>query len=227
MMTDMSNKRHRTVQAALLLALGAAPVAIAAAVWFPVRAMIAERESLLKTETETLARLRSVIAQSRRVTDPGGAATDQALTADFLSGGQDAVIVAELQSRLRRLAMANSVELNSANTLPSRTIDQLTYLGLRASLRGQLPDIQRILHAIETGAPLLFIERLALRVDTWPIKSADPAQDGAAALVAEFDVFGAKLPADVAAKSTAGTEPATAPATAPAPIVLPKKGRPS
>lgn len=202
-------KLHYAVR---VLALVALPVLLAAALIIPIRNMITTRETLLITQLATLARLKAGYAQAQTsglTVLPG---VETSLVADYLSGTQDAVIVADLQSRLRTLAMSRSVELNSANTLPQRTVKGITYIGLRIIVRGQLSDLQHVLYGIESSKPLLFVEKFNLRVDTWPMRSAETAIDGAPALISEIDIYGAKIPISGPAQQLA-----TAAAMSPAP----------
>ena len=189
----MSNSAHDRLRAnaTLFLAL-LLPAALVTGVYLSVTGLLADADRTLSSRIETLARLRNNIDAGQRalnspVTDPL-----VEFAGDFLSGSQESIVVAELQNRLRGLAIGNKVELNSAHALPSRSIGAVSYLGLRMVLRGRVPDIQRVLHTIETGVPLLFVERIGMRIDTWPMKSTEPAVDGAPALVVEMDIFGAR-----------------------------------
>ncbi len=186
--------------------LAVAAIAIAGGAWTFARAGIADLEASLAGRLEQTARLRSAAEQSRQILAATPNGQEATLAGDFLSGSQDSIIVAELQQRLRALAIANNVEFNSANALPVRDGGNISYLGLRVQVRGQLRDIQSVLHAAEAGSPLLFVERLAMRVDTWPIKSADPNLDGAPAMVAEIDLVGARQPAVGSGKPAGGGE---------------------
>jgi hypothetical protein len=197
--------------AAAVLAL-AIPAAFVTFVLLPARTLLVDRSSELERQLERTARLQGIAELGRQAIDGARTEDSSKLIADFLTGNQDSIIVAELQSRLRALALASNVELNSANALPARTLDGLTYLGLRAVLRGQLEDIQRVLHSTEAGTPLLFVQRANLRVDTWPIKSADPSLDGAPAIVAELDIYGAKLPLGLTSAAEAATSTSVMPA---------------
>lgn len=186
-----------------LLVVTLALLGVIAGGWFA-RVSIAEAEASLTNRRATIARLQAAAEESRAVLAAPQADRTAALAGDFLAGAQDPIIVAELQNRVRTLALASQVEFNSANALPPRTAEGIGYLGLRVQLRGQLRDIQAVLHAIETGTPLLFVERAALRVDSWPMKSSDAARDGRPALIADVDVFGARLPSSPPASPAAG-----------------------
>jgi Type II secretion system (T2SS), protein M subtype b len=177
----------------LVPALVLAALGLAAASYWPALAVINDREERLAAAKETLTRLDSQIAVGQSVID-AAAKGGSPLAGDFLSGANESLVVAGLQSRLREMAIRNNVELNSSNSLPSRVEDEVTYLGLHVVMRGEIKDVQHVLHGIETGRPILFVSRAGLRMDTWPIQSSDPERNGQPALVAELDVFGAMLP---------------------------------
>jgi hypothetical protein len=165
-----------------------------------------------------LTRINQSLERGRQATQRIDADEGQSLKADFLGAAQDSLLIAELQNRLRALCLANGVELNSANALPSKAVGANAYLGLRIMLRGRVSDVQKVLHAIETNAPLLFVERAAMRIDTWPLKSNDQSRNDAPALVVELDIFGARLPetrTEVSQKTnTVGTEQGQSPSDA-------------
>lgn len=223
-MTFIQTSRHGIRGMAALGICLLAPIGLALAIYMSVQGMMRDADDTLQTRRETLARLQAAVDQGRRILDAPGSDSVSAFSADFLSGAQDSVVVAELQNRLRATAINNRVELNSANTLPARAVGTLSYLGLRIIMRGQVADIQQVLHSIETSAPLLFVERVTMRVDNWPIKSADPAVDGAPALIVELDVFGVKSPSTAtgnAATPPQGGAPSTAAAATAAQTALP------
>jgi hypothetical protein len=170
---------------------------------------VQDLDSEISGRRTAISRLKRAATANYAALQHDDAADLTSLKSDFLPGAQDAIITAELQNRLRALALSNAVELNSANALPARNVGANSYLGLRLFLRGRVADIQTVLHSIETSSPLLFVERASLRVDPWPMKSADPARQDAPALVVELDVYGAKLPAvpNQAVAASVGTDP--------------------
>ena len=113
---------------------------------------------------------------------------------DFLPGSEAALMMADLQTRLRTLVIARNSELSSAQVLPLRSIDGLTYLGVRIQLRGHLRDVHAIVHTIETAMPFLFIERVQLRLEDLRIVPAGSSQTAVPRLLADIDAFGAKWP---------------------------------
>ncbi len=180
-----------------LLALGVPALAATALYAWGSRMLDESRVELVDKQLAST-RLKQAVETARRLEAAADPDENAALVADFLAGSQDPIIIADLQNRLRALAMSKSVELNSATALPAKQVDGNAYLGVRVNFRGQLPDIQKLVHAIETNSPLLFIDRVWIHTDGWALRSADPDADGAPAVVAEMDILGAKLPAGAA-----------------------------
>jgi hypothetical protein len=135
----------------------------------------------------------TVLAEHDRAPEAYRTAID-AYRGDFLAGASDATIGAELQTRLRAIVNANQSELISAQALPARKAGALQAIGLRLQIRGALDKVQRIVHAIESLQPLLFIERAVIRQDQ--AAGAAPARSGldAVRLFVELDVIGARWP---------------------------------
>jgi general secretion pathway protein M len=179
----------RTAAVALLLILGLVAWASLVPFW----------SSYLDNE-ERIAEMRAALPRLRAIANYNGAmdATRDKTAigkylGDFLAGRDDALMIAELQTRLRTLVVARASEFSSAQALPPRSLDGLTYLGVRMQLKGQLRDIQAILHTIETTAPFLFVERVQLRLEEVRILPS-VAQVAAPRVLADIEVFGAKWP---------------------------------
>ena len=189
MNTRMSGTLSRILALTILVL---APLAVAFGVLLPARQTLVDLEAELLTQRTTAARLQAVIAHGKVAVSRPISPEAGAYVADYLTGAQDPVIVAELQNRLRAMAIGYGVELASANALPTKTVDAHSYLGLRAVFRGHLKDIQRTLHTIETTSPLLFVERVVMRLDVRPLDNGDP--NGPPALMAELDVYGVRAP---------------------------------
>jgi hypothetical protein len=183
------NWRNAGLTAALVLSPVLAITALVAA-----RGHLADLESQIGAQLEAATRLEQAAAAARTSLATLETQGSQISSSDFLAGTDVPLIAAELQNRLRTLAQDNNIEMNSAYVLPVKASGANQYIGVRVLLRGEIADMQRVLHVVETGAPLLFVERATLRIDSWPLNSADPTQSGAPALVAELDIFGARLP---------------------------------
>jgi hypothetical protein len=181
----------RRLAALLLLA---ALVSATCGVILPVGSWYSENQERISDILAALPRLRAVAEYEGAPDVVSDKAAITTYRADFLPGSEDALIMADLQTRLRGLVIARNSELSSAQVLPPRTIDGLTYLGVRIQLRGQLRDVHAIVHSIETATSFLFIERTQLRLEDLRIAPAGASQTAAPRLLADIDVFGAKWP---------------------------------
>lgn len=209
------------------LALLVSIVAAGSAGMLAVRTYMQQLADAADATHHTVARLRTAIDAGNLQKASGSAAVSTGATAAYLSGPQAPVILAGLQSQLRTLALKRGVELNSTNNLPARNEQKLEYLGLRATFRGQLQEIQALLHEIESATPFLFVERAILRVDNWPLKSADPARNGAPAIIAELDIWGARLPDRDTAKAGSQRALEAVPERGPLPLTAPGNRSPA
>ncbi len=141
-----------------------------------------------------IARLKGIVALEPSM----GQMTDDTRIAvfakNFLAGTEDALIIAELQTKLRELVVRHNSQLNSARTLPQKSSGGLTYLGLKIELRGQLEDIHHIVYEIETAEPFLFIDKAHFHLSDQLKIVEQSSQSVIPQLAVELDIFGAKWP---------------------------------
>jgi general secretion pathway protein M len=81
----------------------------------------------------------------------------------YLEGASDALAAAALQDRVRELVAAAGGELRSTQILPAGDDDGLRRIALRVQLAVDAAALQAVLHELETGRPLLFLDNLVLR----------------------------------------------------------------
>lgn len=180
------------------LALGLSGL-LAAVLWIGTAGSIKDRyyeKDLAITDgIRLLAGFKSVIAQAGQGGSELAASDLERYRGDFLTGPEDAIILADLQTRLRSLITARKAELSSARALQAKSRDGLEYLGLALQIRADMKNIQEVLHAIETGRPLLFIERADLRLDERGTGAALARNaESIAPMTLEIAVYGAKWP---------------------------------
>ena len=96
----------------------------------------------------------------------------------YLPGSSDAVRVAELQSLIGKITEAEGVAIRSTRAVPPRERDGLRLLGVEVQMSASVEQLQRILQALETGRPYLFVE--TLQVSPPPLLSADNQSAGTA-----------------------------------------------
>ena len=112
----------------------------------------------------------------------------RAAGAGFLGGDNEAVVAAELQNRLRGIVAASGGELKSTQVLPPEDEAGARRIAVRGELVGTLAAVQRILYALESGTPLLFVDNLSIHVDlaeeSYRGRGLDPTLD------VRLDVYG-------------------------------------
>ena len=74
----------------------------------------------------------------------------------------DTTAVAHLQEVLRVVAAAQDLRIDSLRVLPDRVVTPLREVAVRASLTGSVAQVQRLLHGLETGRPMVRVSKLDL-----------------------------------------------------------------
>jgi len=180
-----------------MLALGLL-VGLAALVWLgvvdPIVQHYHDNNGAIRDGVRALAALNARLAEGRRQRPSLGAEALERYRGDFLGGAEDPIIIADLQARLSSLITTRAGELNTAQALPPKARDGLDYLGLRLQFRAEMKNVQEILYALEASAPLLFVERAALRLDERTGGDRGRSAESIAPMTVEIDIYGAKWP---------------------------------
>ena len=164
----------------------------------PIVRQLDDNDRAIRDGVRGLAALNARVAEGRLRRPNLGAQNLERYRGDFLGGAEDAIIIADLQARLSSLIATRGGELNSAQALPPKARDGLDYLGLRLNVRAEMKTVQEILYALETGAPLLFVERAALRLDERTGGDRGRSTESIAPMSVEVDIYGAKWPQSAA-----------------------------
>jgi general secretion pathway protein M len=161
-------------------------LAVAILVVAPVRGVLMRRDSQILEQRALLARFKALAAQELAIP----AATKQAAadTGEYLSGNNEGVVNADLQTHLKALVEAAGAHLRTVAALPTQTVEQFRYIGSRVDIFGSLPSIHRAVAAIETAKPFLFVRGAVIK----PAPSTGPANASQEPVIeAQLDVFGA------------------------------------
>jgi len=81
----------------------------------------------------------------------------------YLSGGTDAVAAAALQEQVKSLIESRGGTVGSMQTLPTREEQRLQRVALRLQMTAPMPSLFHVLHGLETGVPLLFLDNLEIQ----------------------------------------------------------------
>ncbi len=123
---------------------------------------------------------------------------------EFLAGESEAVIQANLQTRLTAMAATNQSVLISVGNTPIAERDGTRYAGIRANITGTNEAIVDTLYAIETTTPFLTVRSARLN----PVDSGAnaAAQQNAPELFLQVQFEGALLPVIAASANGKATK---------------------
>jgi hypothetical protein len=105
----------------------------------------------------------------------------------YLKSSSEPLAAAELQRLLKRIAMAQKMEVFSIQNLPAAEEHDFTRVALKVRMRGTLENIVGLFYTLESGEPFLFMEHISLRRFALKTRSASPAQQ---TLEADFELVG-------------------------------------
>jgi general secretion pathway protein M len=106
---------------------------------------------------------------------------------EFLAGENELVVQANLQTTVTGVAQASGIRIRSARKLPERERAPFKLTGLGVNLTADIENLQRLLHALETARPYLFIEAANIA----PLGGANPPAGTRPLLEVRLDIFAA------------------------------------
>ena len=165
---------------------GAAVLAVAVHVMGPVRDVLDSRDAQIAEQRTMLARFMAIAAQEATV--EAAAKQVPADQGEYLSGSNDGVVNADLQTRLKALVESAGAHLRTVSALQAQTVERLRYIGSRVDIFGSLPSVHRAVAAIETAKPFLFVRGAVIK----PAPPTGPANVSQEPVIdAQLDVYGA------------------------------------
>ena len=108
--------------------------------------------------------MRELIAQRERFLLAAAGRPAQGGREALLAGESSGVLAAELQRHLTELARRNNMSLRSTQVVAAKREPYLTAVALELNLQGDTAGLRSLLHAVETGMPVLFVEKLAVKL---------------------------------------------------------------
>ena len=112
----------------------------------------------------------------------------QARSGIYLAGETDALAAAALQEDVGAKIERNGGRLRSIQILPVKTDGDFKQVSVRVQLTATLGSFARILHALESGKPYVFIDNLDVK--NRRARKATKAQQDDPELVIRFDLYG-------------------------------------
>lgn len=159
-MTALPRSSFAYVSVAILLAGLAVLGAIAAAPFLRVKTLEAE----IAKRQESLPELRAKISKENELqkehTDLAALGQDKSL---LLEGDKTGVAGANLQSLVNRLVTANGGTASSIQIMPPKEDGNLMRISVSMSISVGTDGLRDIVHSLETGMPLIFIDDIIVR----------------------------------------------------------------
>jgi len=112
----------------------------------------------------------------------------QARSGIYLAGETDALAAAALQEDVRAKIGRNGGKVRSTQILPVKTDGEFKQVSVRVQLTATLGSLARILHALESGKPYVFIDNVDVK--NRRARKASKAQQDDPELVIRFDLYG-------------------------------------
>jgi general secretion pathway protein M len=165
-----------------------AAIALTAAVLViePAYTYLGDRQAQVLEQQRLLARLQALVRQGPGIQERTLAESTRTKRVEFVSGPNEGVISAELQSRVQGVAQSAGIRVRSVRSLPAQTRGQVRLAGVRIELFGPIQGIRQAIHAMETATPFLFIGNATVRLtQAANAGSAEPVVD------AQLEIFSA------------------------------------
>ena len=161
--------------AALSIAIFVAVVAIMIMATVTPYVQLGQVEETLEQNQHELLGLRSQISQEGelRKENLSLAAVDESASRLLLEGETTGIAGANLQKLLSGLVAEHGGAASSIQILPPKDDGNLVRISMSLSISVNIDGLRDILHALETGAPLLFIDDVGVRSDMDSFGAAD------------------------------------------------------
>jgi general secretion pathway protein M len=113
----------------------------------------------------------------------------QSTQGNYLSGGTDALAAAELQERVNAIITSNGGTLRSIQVLPAEDENGFRRVAMRMQITATTPALFNIVYALESEAPLLFVDNFDVQARRKRRSSTDQEQQETI-LTIGLDLFG-------------------------------------
>ena len=175
-------------RAIFLLVNAALALPLVVFVVLPLHGFFSERDGQIAEKLAVLARLTAIASQEANVQAIAADTNGQIRGDEFLSGPNENVISADLQTRLKAMTEAAGARSRAVQALPAKSSEQIKYSGSRIEMFGTIQSVQRAVYAIETAKPYLFITGAVIK----PLPAANrPEVSEEPNVQAQLDIAGA------------------------------------
>jgi general secretion pathway protein M len=116
---------------------------------------------------------------------------DSSVDSYFLKPQPSTLAATDLQQQMKAVVEENGGQLVSTQLLPAAQEGEFTRVGINVQMTADTPAMQRVLFALETSRPVLFVTNLQIRARAMrPARSQDSASDNSVQLTIQFELLG-------------------------------------
>ena len=184
-MTPLTPKQS-TAAAVAILALLVASVVAAVAV--PIWMLHRHYDDALADASQRLERYYRIAGMREGLRKKTAELAALGTAGHFLKGASPALAAAEIQERAKGIVEASGAKLNSMQILAPRDDGRFRQISVTVQLTGNLPAIKKMLHALESSRPYLFVDNLSIRAPIFPTNRNAPTTEPDLAI--QFDLAG-------------------------------------
>lgn len=177
-------KSRRLAVGLLVLALAILVAAVAMPVWL----VNSRYDAALTDLTDKLARYQRIAAARPEVAKNLEAVRAKDAKRFFLRSGASALTAAEAQEAVRRVIEGNGGRLITMQAPTAREEGRYRQVTANVQLTANVLALRRILNAIETNQPMLFVDNVMVRSQVPSNFRAGPGQEPE--MFIQFDVYG-------------------------------------
>lgn len=185
---SFSPPMRRFLAIALLVALVVLPYAL---VVRPLVTAYDDRRAQLAEQEELLRRYRALASNARplkeRMAEMRENVPDDPV---YLSGGSESLVGADLQNRVKTVVESSGGRLASTQVLPASEDSGFRQITIRVRMTSDIDGLHKILHALETSRPYLFLDNIDVNAREGRRGTAEQETE----LTTTFDVFGFMQP---------------------------------
>jgi|GEM_PF-4005545 len=202
---DNTSSPHQTaegLQAHVVAILGTAsawllPLLIIALAWFgviqPWRSQIADLQQRVAEKTQRLAHIKTALQRARGFSLKQKERLSKLAASDLLPPGDPSLVLADLQTGIGKVISEHGGTMLEVRPEKPKPENAAVRLGLFVRFRAPVEKAFRILYAIESGRPLLFIDKASVRLFGDPRNRLLIAGKMHAQLLAEIHVHGYQI----------------------------------
>jgi hypothetical protein len=153
---NMSNRTQRFIALLISVAIAAAAIGI-------IQVLVVG----IWSNYTSIEEKRALLGRLNAIASAGGAIETRLLPQNdanpmLLSGENEAVVTADLQSWLQNVIGAAGGQINSVNNVSEAGESDISMIGLKVNLSGNMEAVHRTISSIESNQPRLFVKEIEI-----------------------------------------------------------------